>query len=96
MSLFREMYPLREIASRHDLHELERMVDQAIQRGFVREISVSRTPRQGQIASHLLERWFLDIESGEIFSLIYLGERSCGNWDVVQTDELSQGSSLTQ
>jgi len=96
MSIFREMYPIREIASRNDLHDLERMVDQAIQRGFVREISVSRKLRPGQIANHPFERWLLDIESGEVFSLVYPDERSCGKWDLVQRDQLSQGSSLTQ
>jgi hypothetical protein len=47
MSLFREMYPLRDIESRRDLHELERMLDQVIDRGFAREISVSRKLRLG-------------------------------------------------
>jgi hypothetical protein len=96
MSLFREMYPLRHIESRRDLHELERMLDQAIDRGFAREIFNQPQLRLGQIASHLFERWFLDVESGEIFSLVYPGERSCGSWNAVQTDELSQGSSLAQ
>jgi len=96
MSLFREMYPLREIVSSHDLHELERMVDQAIHRGFVREVSVSRKTHPEQIANRSFERWFVDIESAEVFSLVYPNERSCGKWDAVQADELSQGSSLTQ
>jgi hypothetical protein len=96
MSLFRDMYPTRVIASHHDFHELERMIEQSVQRGFVKEVLVHRRLRAGQLPSNQSERWFLDVESGEIYSLQDPGERSCGYWDVVLTDELSQGSSLTQ
>jgi hypothetical protein len=95
MSLFRDMYPTRVIFEGRDLHELERMLDQAIQRGYALEIPVSRKLRAGEIPWRPRERWFVDTESEEIYSLIYPDERG-GTWDAVLNDEIAQGSSQIQ
>jgi hypothetical protein len=95
MSIFRDMYPTRVIFAGRDLQELERMLHQAIQRGFVREIPVSRRLRVGEIARISRERWFVDTESDEIYSLTYPDERG-GAWDNVLDEEIAQGSSVIQ
>ena len=94
MSLFRDMYSMRVIHSLYDLHELERMLGQAIERGFAQEIFVSRNPISGQVVSNRLERWFADVESGDIYSLQYGdGERGYwGQWDAIQSEEFLNGS----
>jgi hypothetical protein len=71
MALFRDMYPTRVIASEHDFLELERMLIEAIARGFAKEIVVNRKLRPEQIIGLQRELWFLDIESGEIHSLTF-------------------------
>jgi hypothetical protein len=96
MGLFRDMYPTRVLASHHDFRELERRVEQAIQRGFVKEIPVHRRLREGQLAVIESERWFLDLESGEIYSLQAPWERGCGYWDAISAEELPRDSTQTQ
>jgi len=73
MSIFNEMYPLHEVETHRDFHELERMLSESIERGFVREIPVTR---RASLQRHCdsFERWFVEYESGEIYSLKSPGE----------------------
>jgi len=96
MSMFRDMYALRAVESQRAFVELERMLSEAIQRGFVREIPVTRQLPEGQLYPHATERWFLDIDSGEIYSLSDPGERSCGQWNHVEFEEIQRDSEKLQ
>jgi hypothetical protein len=96
MSIFQEMYPLHRIESEWHFHELERMLSEAIARGFVHEIPVSRRPTLKRYYTNPTVRWFIEYESGDIYSLLGPGERSCGTWEPVPPEELPTPSDTIQ
>jgi hypothetical protein len=87
MGIFREMYPLHVIESIRDFHEIERMLSEAIGRGYVLELPVNRKLPPG-FYSGSRERWFLDLETEEIYSLRNPEERSCGYWEQVDIESI--------
>jgi hypothetical protein len=102
MSVFEEMYPPGVVSSHRDIREIEAMVWQTIERGFVREISVLRKKESASRAdSYAFERWFLEIESGIIFSLSYFtwcDIRQIGNshWLRVDPSEVADAAKSIQ
>jgi hypothetical protein len=92
MSVFSDMYPLRVIASHRDFQEIERMLSEAMDRGYVREVVVSRELPPNHLYSHVPERWFLDPESGEAYSLTVPRERSSGYRERLDLDSIQPPS----
>jgi len=64
VSTFEEMYQNRQFQSWRDFHEVKRMLSEAIRRGFVEEIPVSR---RSNISSE--EKWYRDKET-VVYSLV--------------------------
>jgi hypothetical protein len=87
MSIFEEMYPYRHFDSWRSFTELQRMLGEAITRGFVEEIPVMKTHPMIRVV-----KWYRDKESGEIYSLVPPDFPACGNWEKVDLT----GSDLVQ
>lgn len=83
MSIFEEMFPYRNFEFMRDVNELQRMLSEAISRGFVEEV----TPIAHGKLPELPEKWYRDKESGEIYSLTLPWERSLGHWERVDLDD---------
>ena len=96
MSIFHDMHPLHAIESNWHFRELERMLSEAIDRGFVQEIPESRRPTPTFYHVDHSERWFIDYESGDIYSLHGPGERSCGYWHPIDPEELPLPPAMLQ
>lgn len=89
------MYEPKFVESRWHFRELERMLSEAMDRGFVREIPVTyRHPEQHYYDPP--ERWFIETQSGTIYSLSSPGERSCGVWQPVLPEYLPSGPDTVQ
>ena len=82
MTVFREMYQRREFATKRDFKEVQRMLGETIERGYVLEIPVSSDRR-----TYEDERWFLEKDSGVVFRLVGPGERWVGLWSEVEFPE---------
>lgn len=84
MSVFEEMHPRRQFSSWREYDELNRMLGEAISRGFVEEVPVMRsstTPNR--------EKWFRDNETGDIFRLLEPEPPAQGWWERVDLEELT-------
>lgn len=88
------MYEPKFVESHWHFTELERMLSEAIDRGFVREIPVPYRSTSELRYSDSSERWFVECESGAIYSLCAPGERSCGTWQPVPTGDLHSPQTL--
>ena len=82
MNVFREMFDHDKFESLRDFTELQRMLRQATERGYVEEVPVTLKREVSQI-----EHWYKDKETGEIYSLIPPESAARGYWGPVQLDE---------
>lgn len=83
MSIFEEMFPYRNFESIRDVNELQRMLDEAISRGCVEEL----TPLAHGKLLELPSKWYRDKESGEIYSLTLPWERGLGHWERIDVED---------
>ena len=65
MNVFREMFDNDKFESLREFTELQRMLRQAIERGYVEEVPVTLKREVSQV-----EHWYRDKETGDIYSLI--------------------------
>ncbi len=82
MTIFTEIHELRVIGSKAEFRELKRKLLEAISRGSVEQIAVTKPSRLSPN-----EEWCRDKETGEIYSLVLPGERG-GWWDRVDPKDL--------
>ena len=83
MSIFEEMYPYRNFEFRRDFDELQRMLGEAVSRGFVEEVHVVGNGKVPQLD----RKWYRDKETGDIYSLTLPWERSLGYWERVDIED---------
>jgi hypothetical protein len=90
MSIFDEMWPRSTFDTMREYTELVRMLNEAISRGHVEELStaLSRKPRAD-------EKWFREKESGVIYSLIEPDEKG-PYWRPVEIEELMREGGTIQ
>jgi hypothetical protein len=91
MSVFEEMHPGDRFESLRDYNELKRMLSETIERGFVEEVPVMITR-----TVPMVERWYRDKETGEIYSLIPPEAPSRGAWERVELKDLERSDYSTQ
>ena len=90
MRILKDMHELRVIGSPADCRELRRMLSEAISRGHVEQIPVTKPHRNS-----LNESWYRDKETGQIYSLHPFDERP-GSWmevdpkDLIETDDAEE------
>jgi hypothetical protein len=82
MNVFREMFDNDKFESLRDFTELQRMLRQAIERGYVEEVPVTLRREVSQV-----EHWYRDKETGDIYSLIPPESAARGFWGPVNLDE---------
>ncbi|HET9695299.1 MAG TPA: hypothetical protein VFP40_00450, partial [Terriglobales bacterium] len=73
MSIFREMHEKRVVDSQREYLELRRMLEEAIDRGYVERVPVVNPSRFVPI-----QEWFRELETGQIYRLVPPDER--GGW----------------
>jgi hypothetical protein len=66
MTVFEEMRPPGIVNLPWDVRELDRMLSQSIERGYVREIPVAQAPKVPLTEAQV--RWFLELDSGEVLN----------------------------
>jgi hypothetical protein len=84
MGVFKEMHEGRHFESLRDYADLRRMISDAISRGYVEQIAVTRS-----IISSRGEEWYRDKETGEIYCLVAPGEKSWGWWTRIDPEDLA-------
>jgi hypothetical protein len=84
MNVFREMFDKNKFESLGEFTELQRMLRQAIERGYVEEVPVTLKREVSQV-----ERWYRDKETGDIYSLIPPESAARGCWEPVNLEESS-------
>ena len=72
-----------------EFRELQRMISEAIERGYVEEVPVMITR-----AHPWTENWYKDKETGEIYSLMPPEFPAKGSWERVDPQELIKGESI--
>lgn len=82
MNVFQEMFDRSKFESLREFIELQRMLRQAIERGYVEEISVALRREVSQV-----ERWYRDKETGDVYSLVPPEGAARGFWGPVPLDE---------
>ena len=90
MNVFREMFDNDKFESLRELTELQRMLRQAIERGYVEEVPVTLKREGSQVV-----QWYRDKETGDIYSLIP-PESAAGCWGPVNLDEYQISSNEIQ
>jgi len=90
MAIFKDMHESREIGSRRDFEELQRMLSEAISRGYVEQVPVMKP-------SPFLSRqtWYRDKETGQIYSLVPPDDRG-GWWAEVDPEDLNEPDQKVQ
>jgi hypothetical protein len=94
MSVFRDRHDKRTFSSWREFYELERMLSESIERGYVREISpafvlwnghkVLQRPMTIDDRTYMDPRCYQEIETGEMYILISPdGDRLPGRWEQV-------------
>jgi hypothetical protein len=91
MNVFREMFDNDKFESLRDFTELQRMLRQAIERGYVEEVPVTLKREVSQV-----EHWYRDNETGDIYSLIPPESAARGWWGPVNLDEYQISSNGLQ
>jgi hypothetical protein len=91
MNVFREMFDNDKFESPREFTELQRMLRQAIERGYVEEVPVTLKREVSQV-----ERWYRDKETGDIYSLIPPESATRGCWGPVNLDEYQISSNEIQ
>lgn len=98
MSIFTEMHDKRTFSSWREFRELERMISESIDRGYVSEISAAFIVRNGRKVlqqpitidgrTFMDPRCYQEIETGEMYILISPdGDRLSGCWEPVEPAE---------
>jgi hypothetical protein len=82
MNIFQEMFNRHKFDSFRDFTEVERMLQQAIGRGYVQEIPVTLAREVPQV-----EHWYKDIETGDVYCLIPPEQTARGYWGPVPLEE---------
>jgi hypothetical protein len=91
MSIFKEMHAQWQFDSQRDFAELQRMLEEAINRGHVEEVPVMVT-REVRIT----ENWYRDKETGEIYSLVPPDPPARGSWQRIDPEELKRSNHSVQ
>ncbi len=90
MSIFYDMHQRDRFFSWWEFTEVQRMLREAIERGFVEEIPVSII--RPYLSS---ETWYRDKATGEIYSLTESNPPAQGSWVPIDIDDfLTSGSTL--
>jgi len=88
MSIFYDMHQRNSFDSWRDFTEVQRMVKEAIERGFVEEIPVSIVrPLPSS------ETWYREKATGEIYSLAEPNPPARGSWVPIHIDDFVSGGS---
>jgi hypothetical protein len=82
VGIFKDMHEAREIGSQRDFKELQRMLSEAISRGYVEQVPVLKPNRFSP-----RKTWYRDKETGQIYSLDPPDERG-GWWAEVDLKDL--------
>jgi hypothetical protein len=90
MGILKEMHEGRTIPSPRDFHELQRMLAEAITRGYVEQVPVIKPNRYVPN-----ETWYRDKETGQIYSLHPFHERP-GLWMEVDPNDLIEPGQKVQ
>ena len=92
MSIFRDLHPYRWFHSWREFDEVNRMLREAIERGYVEIITPLKHP------TYLPDRdgWYRDKETGEIYRLISPNPPSHGAWEPVDLDDYIRPESAIQ
>lgn len=91
MSIFREMHEARVFESPRDYAELRRMLNEAIERGYVERIPAIRLNR---FALH--REWYREKETGEIYALVAPVDGRNGSWARVDPEDLVDPNETVQ
>jgi hypothetical protein len=91
MNVFREMFDNDKFESLREFTELQRMLRQAIERGYVEEVPVTLKREVSQV-----EHWYRDKETGDIYSLTPPESAARGCWGPVNLDEYQVSSNEIQ
>jgi hypothetical protein len=90
VGIFHDMYEKRRFDSEWEYRELRRMLSEAVSGGYVEQIPVMKPNRFLPT-----EEWYLDKETGEIYSLVGPEEKIRGHWvKVDQQDLVESGESV--
>lgn len=82
MNIFQEMFDRTKFESLREFTELQRMLSQATERGYVEEVPVAVKREVSQV-----ERWYKDKETGDVYSLIPPEAAARGYWGPIPLDE---------
>jgi hypothetical protein len=82
MNVFREMFDRDKFESLLEFTELQRMLRQALERGYVEEVSVSLKRETAQV-----EHWYRDKETGDVYSLIPPESAARGHWGPIDLEQ---------
>jgi hypothetical protein len=91
MNVFQEMFDRSKFESLREFTELQHMLRQATERGYVEEVSVTLKRDVPQS-----EHWYRDKETGDIYSLIPPEGGARGYWGPVPLDEYRASSGEIQ
>ena len=83
MGIFKEMFERRNFAADWEYRDLRRMLSEAISRGFVEQVPVTRPSRFLPN-----QQWYRDKETGEIYRLVPPEEKNRGSWHQVDLQDL--------
>ena len=85
VSIFKEMHPYRPFGCYEAYDNLQRMLGEAIERGYVEEVSVmKRHPMRSA------ETWYREKETGDIYCLNPPDFPACGSWEQVDIEDLKR------
>jgi hypothetical protein len=90
MGILKIKHEGRTIPSPRDFHELQRMLAEAITRGYVEQVPVIKPNRYAPN-----ETWYRDKETGQIYSLHPFDERP-GLWMEVDPNDLIEPGQKVQ
>jgi hypothetical protein len=91
MSIFKEMHPYWQFDSLREFTELQRMLMEAINRGYIEEVPVMN--KHPMLST---EKWYRDEQTGEIFCLVPPDFPARGSWLKVDTEDLKRSEYRTQ
>ncbi len=84
-SIFEEMHPYRHFDSWRSFTDLQRMLREAIDRGYVEEVPVMKTHAMRRVVN-----WYRDKESGDIYSLVPPDFPARGSWEKIDIEDLKR------
>ncbi|HXS13036.1 MAG TPA: hypothetical protein VN734_10060 [Acidobacteriaceae bacterium] len=83
MSIFNDMHSYRWFHSWHEFDEANRMLREAIERGYVESVTPLKHPTQG--LGH--ESWYRDKETSETYRLASPNPPARGAWEPVDLED---------